>query len=82
MVTQSIKKLSKQLQDAVFNDYEYKLLSNDKPITINELKQFDKNDESNINLYNDTAYKIIEADSLLDVGLLKEKITSDGHIKK
>ena len=42
VVTQSIKKLSDALQQAVFNDYDYRLLSDDSPITLNALKSFDK----------------------------------------
>ena len=42
IVTQSIKKLSDTLKEAVFNDYGYRLLSTDKPVTIKELKSFDK----------------------------------------
>ena len=34
IVTQSIKKLSAKLQDAVFNDCDYKLLSDDKPVSL------------------------------------------------
>ena len=34
IVTQSIKKLSNTLKEAVFNDYDYRLLSTDEPITI------------------------------------------------
>ena len=34
IVTQSIKKMSNVLKQSVFNDYDYRLLSNDKPVTI------------------------------------------------
>ena len=33
IVTQSVKKLSDTLKKAVFNDFEYRLLSNDDPVT-------------------------------------------------
>ena len=42
IVTQSIKKLSDVLKKAVFNDYEYKLLSNDRPVSVETLKTMDK----------------------------------------
>lgn len=44
IVTQSIKKLSNTLKAAIFNDYDYKLLSTDKPISITSMKAFDVHD--------------------------------------
>jgi len=82
VVTQSVKKLSEKLQQAVFNDFDYKLLSNDKPTTIEALKTFSKDDRNNLNLYNDKAYKILKANTLLDVGLYDEKILMNGKTKK
>lgn len=82
VVTQSIKKLSGPLQQAVFNDYDYRLLSNDKDVSIEELKAFDKSDAKNEKLYNDKAYKIIEATTLLDVGLYEEKQLKNGKTQK
>jgi len=82
VVTQSVKKLSDVLKTAVFNDCDYKLLSDDSPISIDALKSFDKTDEKNRRLYNDRAYKIIEANTLLDVGLYDEKPLSNGKTKK
>lgn len=67
IVTQSIKKLSNTLKKAVFNDYCYQLLSSDAPITIKQLKSFDKTDERNLPLYTDKAYKTILADKALDL---------------
>lgn len=82
VVTQSVKKLSGKLKEAVFNDFDYRLLSNDSPVSIEALKQFDRADEKNLSLYNDKAYKIIEADTLLDVGLCEEKTLASGKTKK
>ena len=82
VVTQSVKKLSDTLKEAVFNDFDYKLLSDDSKVSINDLKKFDRSDEKNLSLYNDSAYKILEADTLFDVGLYDEKILSDGRTKK
>ncbi len=42
IVTQSIKKLSDKFKEAVFNDFEYKLLSDETPVSIEAMKQFDK----------------------------------------
>jgi hypothetical protein len=82
VITQSVKKLSDVLKQAVFNDCDYRLLSNDSPVSIEILKSFDKKDEKNRFLYDDKAYKIIEANTLLDVGLYEEKILNNGKTKK
>jgi len=82
VVTQSVKKLSDALQEAVFNDYDYKLLSNNKPVTIEKMKAFDKYDEANKNLYNDFAYKVINADKAVDCGLYEEILCQNGKHKK
>ena len=82
IVTQSIKKLSDTLKEAVFNDYGYRLLSTDKPVTIKELKSFDKKDKINLPLYMDKAYKIIEADKAIDLGLYEEKVLNNGKTRK
>lgn len=81
IVTQSIKKLSKPLQEAVFNDCDYKLLSSDMPKTLKEMKEFDKKNEINLHLYNDILYKVIPADKLVDLGLTEEYTTSTGKAK-
>lgn len=81
IVTQSIKKLSDKLQEAVFNDYDYKRLSNDAPITVKYMKEFDRFKKDNLPLYNDTIYKIIDADSAVDVGLYEEKVFKNGESK-
>ena len=59
IVTQSIKMLSNTLKEAVFSDIDYRLLSNDKPATIKQMKDFDRFDKSNASLYEDRIYKII-----------------------
>lgn len=73
IVTQSVKKLSNTLKEAVFNDCDYKLLSNDKKVSIEALKNMDKTDEKNISLYKDMAYKVINADKAVDLGYMKKK---------
>ena len=82
VVTQSVKKLSDVLKQAVFNDCDYRLLSDDSPVSIEELKTFDKKEEKNRFLYIDKAYKIIEANTLLDVGLYEEKILDNKKTKR
>jgi transposase len=82
IVTQSIKKLSDTLKKAVFNDYDYRLLSNDRPVMIEDMKSFDRKDKKNLGLYNDSAYKIVEADKAVDLGLYEEKVLKNGKTKK
>jgi len=79
IVTQSIKKMSDVLKQAVFNDYNYRLLSDDSPVTIASMKDFDRHDPDNLPLYNDSAYKVINADKVLDLGLLEDVLLKNGH---
>lgn len=82
IVTQSVKKLSDTLKEAVFNDYDYRLLSNDKHVTIEHMKAFDRFDGNNRDLYDDRAYKILAADKAFDCGLYEEKVCKNGRIMK
>ena len=81
IVTQSIKKLSEELQNDIFNDTGYKLLSNNSYVTLKHMKSFDKFDENNISLYQDKAYKEIIVDSNVDLGLFEEKTFKNGNTK-
>lgn len=82
IVTQSIKILSNTLKEAVFSDIDYRLLSNDKPATIKQMKDFDRFDKSNASLYEDRIYKIIPADKAFDLGLYEEKTCKNGTVRK
>lgn len=82
IVTQSIKKLSGTLKKAVFNDFEYRLLSDDTPVKIQDLKEFDRYAEENLKLYNDSAYKVVTADKAVDLGLYEEKVLKNGRVIK
>ena len=82
IITQSIKKLSDTLKTAVFNDCDYRLLSSDESVSIKDMHDFDRFDSKNLSLYNDTAYKIIEADKLIDLGLYEEQTLKNGKTKK
>ena len=82
IVTQSVKRLSEQLKQAVFNDCDYRLLSTDEAVTLKHMKEFDRFDEKNKSLYNDKAYKILDADKAFDVGLYEEKICKNGKVRK
>lgn len=82
IVTQSIKKLSGTLKEAVFNDTDYRLLSSDNEVSVADMKRFDKHDLANRTMYNDKIYKIITADKAMDLGLYDEKILKNGKTKK
>lgn len=82
IVTQSIKKLSNTLKQAVFNDYDYKLLSNESAVSIQDMASFDKYDPDNRSLYNDFAYKIIPADKAVDLGLYEDVVLKNGRTVK
>lgn len=82
IVTQSIKKMSETLQQAVFQDHDYRLLSSDEEISIEDLKAFDKSDPSYKTLYTDKAYKILTADKAFDLGFYEEKILKNGQKRK
>lgn len=82
IVTQSVKKLGQEIKDIVFNDSNYRLLSNDDTITLKEMRTFDKKDANNLSLYNDFAYKVIPANTAMDTGLYEEKVYKNGRTKK
>lgn len=81
IVTQSIKKLSNEIKNEVFKDDGYRLLSNNLPVSLADLKSFDKNKDEYKNLYLDKAYKVIEVDSVVDLGLFEEKTLKNGKTK-
>jgi len=82
IITQSIKKLSGQLQDAVFNDYDYRRLSDNTSATIGYMKDFDRFDKDNRELYDDKIYKVIDAGRAVDLGLYEEKTLKNGKTQK
>ena len=82
IVTQSVKKLGQEIKDIVFNDSNYRLLSNDDAITLKEMRTFNKKDANNPSLYNDFAYKVIPASTAMDTGLYEEKVYKNGRTKK
>lgn len=82
IVTQSIKKLSEPLKEAVFNDCDYRLLSDDSSVTLKTMMTFDKDNKDNLPLYEDRAYKVIRADKAVDLGLYEEKTDKRGRRKR
>ena len=81
VVTQSIKKLPDLIKQAVFEDYDYKLLSSRESVSVEMMKGFEKTDPCNLDLYNDKAYKIINADRLCDLGFYEAGVTRSGSAK-
>ena len=82
VITQSIKKLSKRLKQAVFNDCDYRLLSSDRPVSLEDMYSFDRHDPANLNLYEDKAYKSVNADNLIDLDMYEEKRYKNGKVKQ
>ena len=82
VVTQSIKKLSETLKQAVFNDCEYRLLSSGALVTLKWMREFDRMAESNRPLYLDKAFKVIPAGNLIDLGLYEEKRCKNGTTRR
>ena len=81
IVTQSVKKLSDKLKEAVFNDFDYRRLSDNSNTSVEFMKSFDRLDKDNRQFYDDLAYKVINADTAIDVGLTEEKILLNGKTR-
>ena len=83
IITQSIKKLSEKMKEAVFDNTDYKLLSNDQAVTIEYMKSFDRKAEENRYLYHDKVYKVIPADVSIELnGFFDEKQYKNGNAKQ
>lgn len=82
VITQSIKKLSERLQQAVFNDCDYRLLSSNMPVSLERMQTFERKDPKCLGLYGDKAYKIVNAGNLIDLGLYEEKRCKNGKVRQ
>lgn len=82
VITQSVKKLSDELKNAVFNDSGYRLLSNGKNVSVEDLKTFDRKNSENTALYNDKACKVITADKAVDIGLYETQHLKNGKTRQ
>ena len=69
IVTQSVKKLSNVMKEAVFADCDYRRKSNNEPMTVQSMKEFDRTADENRALYDDKIYKVLVADKAIDTGL-------------
>lgn len=95
VIAQSIKKLSAPLKEAVFNDFDYKKISDNSRCTIKEAKSFSidilkdadnetKNSDeykTTLKKYDDLVYKVIEASQSVELGLTEEKLLNNGKVK-
>ena len=81
IVTQSIKKLPDVLKEAVFSDCDYRRKSDGSPVTIQYMKEFDCHKPENLDLYEDTIYKVLEAPISVDTGLYDVKACKNGKTK-
>lgn len=82
IVTQSIKKLSEVLQQAVFNDFEYRFSGSNEKMSLEWMQTFDRKDPKNRIYYDGYIYKFIPVESLVDVGLSEIKTYANGNQKK
>ena len=55
-------------------DHKCKLLSDDTPISIEQMKTFDKTGSNSKHLYEDRAYTIILANAAVDLGLYELRV--------
>ena len=82
IVTQSVKKLSDVMKEAVFADCDYRRKSNNEPMTIQEMKEFDRMKEENRELYDDKIYKVLVADKAIDTGLTERVLQKNGKYRE
>ena len=81
IITQSLKKTSNEFKNKIFTD-DYKRLSNGEKVTISELinENIEKTEDNKE--YDDIAYKIINASSMVELGLEEIKYLKNGKQKK
>lgn len=82
VVTQSIKKLSDVLKQAVFNDCDYRFSGNGRKASLEQMKTFDRTLEENRQYYDGYIYKSIPVDKLVDLGLFETKTCKNGKTKQ
>ena len=80
VVAQSIKKLPEKIQQIVFNDRDYRLLSSKLPVTITSMKTFDHTNPDNLGLYKGLAYKVIPANCEVELDFYEYKEDKNGRI--
>ena len=82
VVTQSIKKLAKCLQEAILQDLDYKALSDNSELSLDTLMNMDKHELHSLGLYNEKIYRVINASVELDTGLCKTQTFKNGNSRQ
>lgn len=82
VVTQSVKKLSDVLKQAVFNDFDYRFSQGGQRVSLEAMKTFDRDDAENSTYYNGYIYKSIPVGKTVDLGLFEEKRYKNGKTRQ
>ena len=82
IVTQSVKKLSNVMKEAIFADCDYRRKSNNEPMSIQKMKEFDRMADENRELYDDRIYKVLVADKAIDTGLTEKVLQKNGKYRE
>lgn len=82
VVTQSVKKLSDVLKQAVFNDFDYRFSQDGRPMSLEAMKSFDRTLTENRKYYDGYIYKSITVDKPVDLGLFEIRQSKNGKTRK
>lgn len=82
VVTQSVKKLSDVLKQAVFNDFDYRFSQDGRPMSLEAMKSFDRTLTENRRYYDGYIYKSIMVDKPVDLGLFEIRQSKNGKTRK
>ena len=82
VVTQSVKKLSDVLKQAVFNDFDYRFSQDGRPMSLEAMKSFDRTLMENRKYYDGYIYKSITVDKPVDLGLFEIRQSKNGKTRK
>lgn len=82
VVTQSVKKLSDVLKQAVFNDFDYRFSQDGRPMSLEAMKNFDRTLMENRKYYDGYIYKSIMVDKPVDLGLFEIRQSKNGKTRK
>lgn len=82
VVTQSVKKLSDVLKQAVFNDFDYRFSQDGRPMSLETMKSFDRTLTENRKYYDGYIYKSITVDKPVDLGLFEIRQSKNGKTRK
>ncbi len=77
VIIQSIDTLADSLKSAVCKDCGYKLITNNKDISVGFLSSFDSNDTENMVFYQELAYKVLDASKFQESDLYEKQFLQD-----